>query len=302
MGGMGLGGARREWADYEWFSLAAYRTDQGRAGTADSANGLVNWLETHPVWAARQGRRLLLVDLDNLRADPRRWKARMGFVLALARDADDVVLAGQVGAVRRARPHLGELADSVRSVADGSDLADHVLLDAADALAAGKVQIAVLSNDGIFSSLAERGRLVVISPGADALSDRLAHAADLLVDLAALEAGGAAAVVPAPRAAPEPAAEKTVTTKAATKKAATKKAATKKTATKKTATKKTASKKTATKKTATKKTATKKTATKKAATKKAATKKAATKKAATKKAAAKTPPTKRSSARKTAAG
>jgi uncharacterized LabA/DUF88 family protein len=72
-------------------------------------------------------------------------------------------------------------------VADGSDLADLVLLDAADALRDDAVQVIVLSNDGIFASLADRARLTVLSPGADALSDRLRDAADEVVDLTRLE-------------------------------------------------------------------------------------------------------------------
>jgi hypothetical protein len=47
--------------------------------------------------------------------------------------------------------------------------------------------VVVLSNDGIFASLADRARLTVLSPGADALSDRLRDAADDVVDLTRLE-------------------------------------------------------------------------------------------------------------------
>ena len=71
-------------------------------------------------------------------------------------------------------------------MADGSDLADHVLLDAA-AEVPGRAQFVVLSNDWIFAGLAERGPLTVLSPGGDALSDRLRGAATRIVDLAALE-------------------------------------------------------------------------------------------------------------------
>jgi len=45
----------------------------------------------------------------------------------------------------------------------------------------------LLSNDWIFAALAGRGPLTVLSPGADALSDRLRAAASRVVDLAALE-------------------------------------------------------------------------------------------------------------------
>jgi hypothetical protein len=114
----------------------------------------------------------------------------MSAVVTLARQADQVVLAGQEGAVRRGRPHLAEFAEQARPVADGSDLADHVLLEAADALQGDAIQVIVVSNDGIFASLADRGPLVVLSPGAEALSDRLRDSATRVVDLVALEDGG----------------------------------------------------------------------------------------------------------------
>ncbi|HVE30364.1 MAG TPA: hypothetical protein VNC80_09890 [Mycobacteriales bacterium] len=129
---------------------------------------------------------MLLVDLDNLRADPVRWRDRMAMVVALARKADVVALAGQEGAVRRALPHLAEFAARARPVEDGSDLADHVLLDAA-AEVTGPARFVLLSNDWIFAALAERGPLTVLSPGGDALSDRLRAAATRVVDLASLE-------------------------------------------------------------------------------------------------------------------
>ena len=47
---------------------------------------------------------MLLVDLDNLRADPVRWRDRMAMVVALARRGDVVVLAGQEGAVLEGDP------------------------------------------------------------------------------------------------------------------------------------------------------------------------------------------------------
>jgi hypothetical protein len=189
---MGLGGAPSEWDDYEWVRLADLpdlppgRPAGGREPLADA---VLAWLQREAVWTAGGGTRVLLVDLDNLRADPVRWRHRMGMVVALARRADVVALAGQEGPVRRARPHLAEFAARARAVADGSDLADHVLLDAAAAVP-GKARFVLLSNDWIFAGLADRGPLTVLSPGGDALSDRLRSAATRVVDLAALEGSG----------------------------------------------------------------------------------------------------------------
>lgn len=198
---MGLGGGPREWDDYEWVNLRDLPTGRGRSRSAvvqaapspaptaptDLAQALSGWLERNVLWVGGRGTRVLLVDLDNLRADPKRWRARMAAVVTLARQAEHVVLAGQRGAVRRGRPHLAEFAAQARAVADGSDVADHVLLDATEALKADAIQVIIVSNDGIFAELADQGPLVVLSPGTEALSDRLRHAATRVVDLVALE-------------------------------------------------------------------------------------------------------------------
>jgi len=190
---MGLGGGPGEWEDYEWVRLADLPPSPPPppvrpAGSPPLAAAVLARLARRSLWTSGAGTRVLLVDLDNLRAEAARWRDRMTMVLTLARQADVVALAGQDGAVRRARPHLAEFAARVRGVADGSDLADHVLLDAAAELP-GAVQFVVLSNDWIFAGLADRGPLTVLSPGGDALSDRLREAATRVVDLAAVEAG-----------------------------------------------------------------------------------------------------------------
>jgi hypothetical protein len=198
--GVGLGDGPKWWDEFEWVRLAdlppaaleppapAARAsaDAALAGS-ELAAALREQVEEARVWSGR-GARLLLVDLDNLRAGPARWQARMAVVVALAREADHVVLAGQVGAVARATPHLGEFAGLAQAVPDGSDLADHALLEGARAYAAALAgvsgQVVVASNDGIFAELAEQGwDLTVLSPGHEALSDRLRDAARRTVDL-----------------------------------------------------------------------------------------------------------------------
>jgi hypothetical protein len=186
---MGLGGGPSEWDDYEWVRLSDLPETPppaARTGRQPLTDAVLAWLQREHVWSSGAGSRVLLVDLDNLRADPVRWRDRMAMVVALARRADVVALAGQEGAVRRARPHLAEFAARTRAVSDGSDLADHVLLDAA-AEVPGPARFVLLSNDWIFAGLADRGQLTVLSPGADALSDRLRSAASRVVDLPALE-------------------------------------------------------------------------------------------------------------------
>lgn len=195
MDGMGLGGGPGDWADYEWVRLSDLRDDP-------QDDALTSWLHETSVWSGDRRKRVLLVDLDNLRADRTRWKVRMAAMVALARQADAAYFAGQRGAVRRAKPQLAEFAGSVTAVRDGSDLADHALLDALTEWAAARKaagrrttgpHVTVVSNDGIFASLAAQGPLTVVSPGRDALSAKLHGAADRVVDLEQLEAAAAGA-------------------------------------------------------------------------------------------------------------
>ena len=196
---MGLGGGWSEWDEYEWVRLADLPEPTAPADPLTDA--LVAWFVRHPLWPDDGAPRIMLADLDNLRADPVRWRARMSVLVMLARQADHVVIAGQYGAVARARPHLAEFAAVAQGVPDGSDVADHALLDGAAAVLAGDravpvhdADVLVISNDGIFAALAATGRLTVLSPGADALSDRLRDAAVDVVDLAALEEQAASSV------------------------------------------------------------------------------------------------------------
>jgi hypothetical protein len=169
--------------EYEWVSLVDLTPeDHERLAAA-----LVRWVEDNPIWHDGAGDRVLLVDLDNLRAGPLRWKARMMFVVALARTADHVVISGHTTAVERGREHLAEFASVAEPVPHGADLADLRLLAGAEAVPAERRQVVVLSNDGIFASLADRGPLTVLSPGASALSDRLFDAARVVIDLMTLE-------------------------------------------------------------------------------------------------------------------
>lgn len=191
-----MGNQRGEQDDYEWFRLAdlpaprprrPVLTDEDDGDPGPLADALVAWVTANPVWHDGAGERVLLVDLDNLRAGPLRWRARMGLVVALARSADHVVLSGQHAAVERGMPYLAEFGRTAQPVPDGADLADYVLLEGASAVTAGRRQVVVLSNDGIFATLADRGPVTVLSPGASALSDRLFDAARVVIDLMTLE-------------------------------------------------------------------------------------------------------------------
>ncbi|NAZ75099.1 hypothetical protein GTQ99_06625 [Kineococcus sp. T13] len=189
---MGLGGGPSEWDEYEWVSLEDV-PDPDAPAPDPLGQALRALVRDYPVWAGQGATRVLLVDLDNLRAARGRLRARLDVVVELARQADHVVLAGQAGAVARSRPWLAEFAAAAQAVADGADVADHVLLAAAAAVP-DPIEVLVVSNDGIFADLAERGDLTILSPGMDALSDRLHGAASLLVDLAALEREAATAL------------------------------------------------------------------------------------------------------------
>ncbi len=196
---MALGNQRGEADEYEWVRLMDLPAPAPRRAPAPPppeeddddpgplAEALAGWVEANPVWHDGVGDRVLLVDLDNLRAGAVRWKARMGLVVALARTADHVVISGQHVAVERGRPFLAEFGPRARPVPDGADLADFVLLEGAQAVPAERRQVVVMSNDGIFAELADRGPVTVLSPGAEALSDRLFDAARVVIDLMTLE-------------------------------------------------------------------------------------------------------------------
>lgn len=187
---MGLGADGGWWDDYEWFDLADV-ADSERAEEPFVAAAL-QWLDQHPPWLPGQGTRVLLVDLDNLRVEPARLRGRLAMAVELARRADLAVFAGQTGSVRRARPSLAEFAATALAVGEDHNEADEALLAAAAALEDRDVQFVVVSNDGIFARLATRGPLTVLSPGAAALSDRLAEAARRVTDLQDIESGAAA--------------------------------------------------------------------------------------------------------------
>src|SRR5215210_7500044 len=180
---MGLGGGESPWDDYEWVRLADLPQDPD----APLAEALVRWVRDNPLWLEDGSTRVLLVDLDNLRAEPVRLRARLSAVVELARQADVASFAGQEGSVARAKPWLAEFARDAQAVGGGSDEADWALLDAAEAVTDFPLQFLVVSNDWIFAGLARRGPLILLSPGADALSDRLRDAASRIVDLAVLE-------------------------------------------------------------------------------------------------------------------
>lgn len=181
---MGLGTDRSLWDDYEWFDLDDVDDARETGGFVD----LVEALRDEPLWLPGDAVRVLLVDLDNLRVEPAKLRGRVAMTVALARQADLAVFAGQVPSVRRARPDLAEFALGAIAVGSDHNEADDELLAAAAAVDADEVQFLIVSNDGIFARLAMRGSLTVLSPGAESLSDRLAVAAERVVDLQVIEA------------------------------------------------------------------------------------------------------------------
>lgn len=183
-------GADLDGADLEWLRLADLPSLPALPpGAGNLAYAVQGWAAEHLTWRDRSaGERVLLVDLDNIRAEPARLRARMALLATLAASADHVVLAGQDDAVDRAVPWLGEAAGRAHRVPSGRNEADYLLLDEAEELLGERPgQFMVASNDGIFAALARRGPLTLLSPGPSGLSGRLVAAAERLVDLEALE-------------------------------------------------------------------------------------------------------------------
>lgn len=186
---MGLGINRSPWADYEMFHLPSWvpPVTETRTFTHLTALDAPEITALHPddTWEP-DTTRVLLVDLDNMRARSTRWKLRLEAVLAMAADADHVVLAGQRRNVDPVLPHLGAYASQVIIVKYGANLADYALLEAARTIRARKgrpLQFAVTSNDHIFGRLARRGKLTIVSPCVDQISLKLLSRAHSVVDL-----------------------------------------------------------------------------------------------------------------------
>lgn len=174
---MGLGCSRGEWDDYEWFAFDDVAAASLESLPADTA------ARVESLWDLDGATRVLLCDLDNLRADSARLRSRLAIAVALARTAHVAAFAGQSDAVERSRAALAEFGDSALAVGTGRNAADHELLRVADAVDAPAPHFIVMSNDGIFAGVAARGALTVVSPGAAALSQRLVTAAVRVVDL-----------------------------------------------------------------------------------------------------------------------
>ncbi|MDX6224739.1 MAG: hypothetical protein QOE64_1115 [Frankiales bacterium] len=185
---MGLGIDGSPWDEYEWVRLEDFDDRPGQRYVTAALDALAR----DPLWLPGDATRVLLVDLDNLRVEPVRLRARMAMAVVLARQADLASFAGQEGSVRRARPALEEFAETAVAVGHDHNEADEALLAAAATVTSDEVQFLVVSNDGIFARLAARGPLVVLSPGSAALSDQLADAAERVVDLQVIEGGVAA--------------------------------------------------------------------------------------------------------------
>lgn len=165
---MGLGCARSEWEEFEWFSLQADDDD------------------VPLIWVDPDATRVLLCDLDNLRADPRRLAARIRVAVELAREADVSLFAGQAESVNRCARFVDEFRDQVITVGAGRNAADHALLESAERVRTCRVQFVAMSNDGIFARLALRGPLTVVSPSPSRASSRLVKVARAVVDVADL--------------------------------------------------------------------------------------------------------------------
>ena len=184
---MGLGGVDVD--ELEWVDLRVEpELPPLPSGAGPLAEAMQAWAAQHLSWEPGAGRRVLLVDLDNIRADTATLSGRLALLAVLAAGADHVVLAGQDGAVARSRPWLGVMGPTAYAVPAGRNEADYLLLDEATALVRGRrAQFVVASNDGIFARLATLGPLTLLSPRIGDLSGRLLEAAEMVLDLATLE-------------------------------------------------------------------------------------------------------------------
>ena len=147
---MGLGGGPSWRDEYEWVRLADLPDTPlpdtpllaPRTGRQPLADAVKAWLQREGVWTTGTGCRVLLVDLDNLRADPVRWRDRMAMVVALARQADVVALADERLRAGRAA-HPGE-----ECIFVGLRIVDLVPFDRAHVASAEQMDFAVEHDGG----------------------------------------------------------------------------------------------------------------------------------------------------------
>ncbi|HVU73404.1 MAG TPA: hypothetical protein VHE83_10635 [Mycobacteriales bacterium] len=189
---MGLGGDYvHEYGalDYEWIDLQA---DEPALTFSDAEVWAEQWLADHAMWQPGPAERLLLVDLDNLRAEPARLRDRLALVRVVARTADRAFFAGETATVARCRAALDDGIGTILTVGSGPDAADLALLEAArrrrgSGQSRRAVQFVVVSNDHIFARVARHGTLTLLSPDLAAASRQLRAASTRAHDVKTYE-------------------------------------------------------------------------------------------------------------------
>jgi len=185
---MGLGN-KPDWRkEYEWVRLSEWQPTKNQQNILSSARssrqGFVEDADYFPsarpenVWLPEGGRKVLLVDLDNIRSLSDRWNERMRTLYKICHTADKIIMAGQSASAKLARPHLAEYAQHITQVCFTRSAADNYLVDVGFRLTNNrppdkKTQFVIVSNDFIFAKLKERGTIVVVSPNPTHISGRL---------------------------------------------------------------------------------------------------------------------------------
>jgi hypothetical protein len=151
------------------------------------------------IWSDDAGRKILLVNLDAISAKSIKRKMRMNAITYMARQADQVFIAGQRKMVEDARPHLAEFGKRAEMIETGSaGITKYLLRAARKASRSGSVQFAITSNEHAFSELAKLGRITIISPNVSCISKQLLSLSGAVLDIQSLS-GEAEKFTPVPK-------------------------------------------------------------------------------------------------------
>jgi len=142
-------------------------------------------VEFNNIWIGGNGAgvKVLLVDLNSIKAPIDIWKQRMEILTSLVKQADYVFVTGAQDVSNYARPYLKKLNIEIM-VSKVAIVSNKYLIGEVTKLKEGKLQIVAFTNTHTLSQLSSKGRLTIVSPKVDTMSRVLAENADAILDLA----------------------------------------------------------------------------------------------------------------------
>lgn len=141
-------------------------------------------VEFNKVWIKSNlaGVKVLLVDLNSIKAPIDIWKQRMEILTSLVKQADYVFITGTQDVSNYARPYMKKLNIEIM-VSKVAMVSNKYLIGEVAKLKEEKLQMVVFTNIHALSQLSSKGRLTIVSPKVETMSRVLAENADAILDL-----------------------------------------------------------------------------------------------------------------------